>query len=112
MMDTLALSYIDNNRTYSNDVREICDVLGIEAARQVLFNEFSEVMSFAGLSVNYHHLNLLCNRMTMNREMTPIFRSGLLNDDIGPIAKATFGDKPVLLLHLDMSSRSYERCKC
>ena len=98
MMDTLALSYIDSKRTYSNDVREICAVLGMEAARQVLFNEFSEVMSFAGLSVNYHHLNLLCDRMTMRNEMTPIFRSGLLNDDIGPIAKATFEVQTEVLL--------------
>tara|TARA_B110000483_G_C18192640_1_gene541607 strand:+ start:294 stop:3371 length:3078 start_codon:yes stop_codon:yes gene_type:complete len=98
MIDAMALSYIDSNRTYSNDVREICNVLGMEAARQVLFNEFLEVMSFAGLSVNYHHLNLLCNRMTMNKEMTPIFRSGILNDDIGPIAKATFEVQTEVLL--------------
>ena len=98
MMGTLALPYIDSKRTYSNDVREVCNVLGMEAARQVLFNEFSEVMSFAGLSVNYHHLNLLCNRMTMSSEMTPIFRSGLLNDDIGPIAKATFEVQTEVLL--------------
>jgi DNA-directed RNA polymerase II subunit RPB1 len=28
--------------------------------------------------------------MTMTKNMVPIFRSGILNDDIGPIAKATF----------------------
>jgi DNA-directed RNA polymerase II subunit RPB1 len=28
--------------------------------------------------------------MTMTKDMVPIFRSGILNDNIGPIAKATF----------------------
>ena len=36
--------------------------------------------------------------MTMNTEMIPIFRSGLLNDDIGPIAKASFEETPEMFL--------------
>ena len=90
LMNALSLDYIDNKRTYSNDIREVLDVLGIEAARQVLYNEFNEVMEFADAYINYHHLNLLCDRMSLTSDMIPIFRSGLLNDDIGPIAKATF----------------------
>ena len=70
--------------------REVCDILGIEAARQMLFNELTEVMEFADAFINYHHLSLLCDRMTMTKDMVPIFRSGILSDDIGPIAKATF----------------------
>ena len=90
LMDALALDYIDPTRTYSNDIREIFDVLGIEAARQMIYNEMAEVMEFSGVYINYHHLSLLCDRMTCNSDMVPIFRSGLLNDNVGPIAKATF----------------------
>ena len=90
LIDALALDFIDTNRSVSNDIREVFDVLGIEAARQMLYNEILEVMEFADANVNYHHLNLLCDRMCMTKDLTPIFRSGLLNDDIGPIAKATF----------------------
>ena len=90
LMNILGLDFIDYMRTYSNDIREVCDVLGIEAARQMLFNEISEVMEFSDAYINYHHLSLLCDRMTMTKNMVPIFRSGLLNDNIGPIAKATF----------------------
>jgi DNA-directed RNA polymerase beta' subunit len=68
----------------------VYDVLGIEAARQIIYNEFVEVMEFSDVYINYHHLSLLCDRMTMTQNMVPIFRSGILNDDIGPIAKATF----------------------
>ena len=90
LMDTLAIDFIDNKRTYSNDIKEIFDVVGIEAARQVLYNEFVDVMEFSDVYINYHHLSLLCDRMTCTKNMVPIFRSGILNDDIGPIAKGTF----------------------
>ena len=90
LMEILALDYIDTSRTLSNDIKEVFNVLGIEAARQVIHNEFVEVMEFSDVYINYHHLSLLCDRMTSTQNMVSIFRSGILNDDIGPIAKATF----------------------
>lgn len=90
LLDTLALDFIDGERTYCNDIKEIFDVMGIEAARQVIYNELVEVMEFADVYINYHHLSLLCDRMTATKDMVAIFRSGILNDDIGPISKSTF----------------------
>jgi len=90
LMETLSLDFIDHTRTYSNDIKEIFDVLGIEAARQVIYNELVEVMEFSDVYINYHHVSLLCDRMTSTKDMVSIFRSGILNDDIGPIAKGTF----------------------
>jgi DNA-directed RNA polymerase beta' subunit len=90
LLETLGMDFIDYVRTYSNDIREVYDTLGIEAARQMLYNELSEVMEFADTYINYHHLSLLCDRMTSTQNMVPIFRSGILNDDIGPVAKGTF----------------------
>ena len=90
LLETLALDYIDSTRTYSNDIYEVFEVLGIEAARQVLYNEFVEVMEFSDVYINYHHLSVLCDRMTSTINMVPIFRTGILADDIGPISKSTF----------------------
>ena len=90
LRDVLAFDFIDNKRTYSNDIKEVFDVLGIEAARQILYNELTEVMDFSGVYINYHHLSILCDRMTSNHNLVAIFRSGILNDDIGPISKSTF----------------------
>ncbi len=87
LLETLAIDYIDGRRTYSNDIREIYDVLGIEATRQIIFNELLEVL---GSEINYHHTSILCDRMTSNKDLVSIFRTGILNDDIGPIAKSTF----------------------
>ena len=90
LLETLSLDFIDFKRTHSNDIREIFDVLGIEAARQSIYNELNEVMEFSGVYINHHHSSLLCDRMTCNKDLVSIFRSGLLNDNIGPLAKATF----------------------
>ena len=90
LLETLAIDFIDFKRTHSNDIREIFDVLGIEAARQSIYNELNEVMEFSGVYINHHHSSLLCDRMTCNKDLVSIFRSGLLNDNIGPLAKATF----------------------
>jgi DNA-directed RNA polymerase beta' subunit len=98
MLDVLGTDFIDFQRTYSNDIGEVFDVLGIEAARQIIFNEFSEVMEFSDVNINYHHLSLLCDRMTVTKDMVAIFRSGLHNDNIGPIAKATFEVHTEILL--------------
>ena len=99
LLDVLGTDYIDSWRTNSNDISEIFNVLGIEAARQVIFNEFSEVMEFSDVTINYHHLSLLCDRMTVTKDMVAIFRSGLHNDNIGAIAKATFEVHTEILLN-------------
>ena len=98
LLDLLGLDYIDVNRTYTNDIQEIYNVLGIEAARQAIFNEISEVIEFDSTYINYHHLSLLCDRMTCNSTMVSIFRHGINNDNIGPIAKASFEETPEMFL--------------
>ena len=99
LLDILGTDFIDTDRTYSNDISEVFDILGIEAARQSIFNEFAEVMEFSDVNINYHHLSLLCDRMTVTKSMVAIFRSGLHNDNVGPIAKATFEVHTEILLN-------------
>lgn len=98
LLDLLGLDYIDVNRTYTNDIQEIYNVLGIEAARQAIFNEISEVIEFDSTYINYHHLSLLCDRMTCNSTMVSIFRHGINSDNIGPVAKASFEETPEMFL--------------
>ena len=90
-LEMLGLNYIDTKRTYSNDIQEIYKTLGIEAARQSILTEFTEVMEHSDVYVNYHHLSVLCDRITYNgKDMVAVYRSGILKDNIGPVAKATF----------------------
>jgi DNA-directed RNA polymerase II subunit RPB1 len=98
MMDVLALDYIDASRTFSNNIVEIYETLGIEAARQTIYNELVDVIEFDGTYINYHHFSVLCDRMTYTSKMISIFRHGINNDNIGPIAKASFEETPEMFL--------------
>jgi DNA-directed RNA polymerase II subunit RPB1 len=98
LLTALALDYIDVTRTISNDIQEIYNVLGIEAARVAIYNELSEVLEFDNTYINYHHLIMLSDRMTASANMVSIFRHGINNDDIGPIAKASFEETPEMFL--------------
>ena len=98
LMHLLSMNEIDVTRTYTNDIQEIYRVLGVEAARQSIMNELSEVIEFDGTYVNYHHLGMLCDRMTCNDAMVSIFRHGINNDNIGPIAKASFEETPQMFM--------------
>ena len=95
--DILTTDEIDTERTYSNDIQEIYRTLGIEAARQSIYNELEEAFEDSSY-INYHHLALLSDRITATSNMVSIFRHGINNDDIGPIAKASFEETPEMFL--------------
>lgn len=98
----LALDYIDGTRTITNDIHETKRVLGIEAARQVIINELDFAFAANGVMVPYHHLSLLVDRMTYNKEFVQIYRHGINNDNIGPIAKASFEETPQMFIDAAM----------
>ena len=98
LLDVLGLDFIDNKRTMSNDIIEIYNVLGIEAARQAIYNELVEVVEFDGTYINYHNYSVLVDRMTFTSKLISIFRHGINNDNIGPIAKASFEETPEMFL--------------
>jgi len=75
-------------------ITEIYHVLGIEAARSAIYNEFIEVLADNDSYINEHHLTILCDRMTYCYKMISVFRHGINNDDIGPLAKASFEETP------------------
>ena len=98
LLDVLGLDFIDNKRTMSNDIIEIYQVLGIEAARQAIYNELAEVIEFDGTYINFHNYSVLVDRMTATSKLISIFRHGINNDNIGPIAKASFEETPEMFL--------------
>ena len=98
LLDVLGLDYIDKSRTSSNDIIEIYNVLGIEAARQAIYNELVEVVEFDGTYINFHNYSVLVDRMTFTHKLISIFRHGINNDNIGPIAKASFEETPEMFL--------------
>ena len=108
LLDILGLDYIDGSKTFSNDIQEVYNVLGIEAARQTILNELVDVIAFDGTYINYHNYSVLVDRMTFTSKMISIFRHGINNDNIGPIAKASFEETPEMFLkaarHADLDT--------
>jgi DNA-directed RNA polymerase II subunit RPB1 len=98
LLDVLGLEFIDKKRTTTNNIITIFELFGIEAARQAIYNEMTEVIEFDGAYINFHHLSILIDRMTHNHKLVSIFRHGINNDNIGPIAKASFEETPEIFL--------------
>jgi DNA-directed RNA polymerase II subunit RPB1 len=90
LTQVLALPHVDPVRTWTNDINEVYQVLGIEAARQALYNELTAVMNQKNNSVNYRHMALLVDAMTSRGTLTSVSRHGINKGDIGPLAKCSF----------------------
>ena len=84
--------YVDFTNTYSNDIIEIYNTLGIEAARTLLIEQITEVIEYEGSYINDRHIELLCDIMTNKGFLTAINRQGINRGDIGPLAKCSFED--------------------
>jgi DNA-directed RNA polymerase II subunit RPB1 len=97
LADILANPNIDNTRTISNDIREIYEILGIEAARNSLHKELVNVTSEG--SMNYRHMSLLIDTMTFKGQLMSIDRHGINRGDIGPLAKSSFEETTDMLIN-------------
>jgi DNA-directed RNA polymerase beta' subunit len=98
LLDVLGLKEVDAIRTISNDINEIYELFGVEAARQALYNELQSVINDAGLYVNYRHVALLVDTMTNRGYMLSIDRHGINRADIGPFAKCSFEETTDMLI--------------
>lgn len=98
LVDILGHKHVDSKTTISNDVTEIYEILGIEAARQALYNEISDIIKDADLYVNYRHIALLVDTMTTKGYLLSVDRHGINRVDIGPLAKCSFEEVTDMLV--------------
>ena len=90
LSEILILDEVDYNRTISNDINEIYQVLGIEAARKAIINELRKIFKAYEIDIKYRHLSILCDVMTHRGYLSPINRFGINKGGFSPIRKATF----------------------
>jgi DNA-directed RNA polymerase II subunit RPB1 len=81
---------VDKTKTMCNDMWEIYRVLGIEAARQFLIEEYMDVVSSDGSFINSSHVELLVDVMVYTGTIISISRYGQKKVGCGPMAKASF----------------------
>lgn len=71
------LDLFDTKTTLSNNMWEIYNTLGIEATREFLIREFTDVISSDGTFINKCHIYLLVDSMTCKGDITSISRYSL-----------------------------------
>jgi len=102
LLDILCNPNIDATRTISNDVWEIFEAFGIEAARTALYNEIMGVIRES--SINYRHIALLIDTMTHKGSLMSIDRHGINRGDVGPLAKSSFEETTDMLINASVFS--------
>ncbi|MBI2232967.1 MAG: DNA-directed RNA polymerase subunit A'' [Candidatus Aenigmarchaeota archaeon] len=86
----LLMDEVDVKRTTTNDVHQIFEILGIEAARNTILKESRETLEEQGLEVDVRHLMLLADVMTVDGEIKDIGRYGISGKKASVLARANF----------------------
>ena len=90
LKEILDMEGIDHVRTTTNNIHEIGEVLGIEAARQSIINEAQNTLSEQGLSVDVRHIMLVADIMTSEGVVKSIGRHGISGEKSSVLARAAF----------------------
>ncbi|MBI2448732.1 DNA-directed RNA polymerase subunit A' [Candidatus Pacearchaeota archaeon] len=90
LKDILNLKGIDKNKTISNDIHEIADVLGIESARQAIINEINRVIENQGFDIDERHLKLIADAMCSSGNVKGVTRMGIIAQKSSILARASF----------------------
>ena len=99
LKEILDMDGIDHVRTTTNNIHEIGEVLGIEAARQSIINEAQNTLSEQGLSVDVRHIMLVADIMTSEGIVKSIGRHGISGEKSSVLARAAFEETGKHLLH-------------
>ena len=99
LKEVLSMDGIDQVRTTTNNIHEIGQVLGIEAARRSIINEAQKTLSEQGLSVDVRHIMLVADIMTSEGVVKSIGRHGISGEKSSVLARAAFEETGKHLLH-------------
>ena len=86
----LKIKDVDFRKTKTNNIKETRDVLGVEAARQVIINQTKETIGIYGIVVDYRHISLLADVITYNGNLMGLNRYGIVKMKNSPMMLASF----------------------
>jgi DNA-directed RNA polymerase subunit A" len=90
LQEVFDIEGVDPARTISNHPGEMCEVFGIEAARNSIIKEIMETLREQGLNVDVKHIMLASDMMTCDGEVKQIGRHGLSGEKASILARAAF----------------------
>jgi DNA-directed RNA polymerase subunit A" len=86
----LGIEGVDPTRTTTNNIMEIYEVLGIEAARNAIIKEIKRVLDDHGLDVDYRHIMMVADAMTYSGKVRQVGRHGVAGEKGSVLARASF----------------------
>ncbi len=90
LKDIADLDGVDMTKSTTNNINEIYEVFGIEAARNSIIKEATDTLREQGLSVDVRHIMLVADIMTVDGEVKAIGRHGISGEKASVLARAAF----------------------
>ena len=90
LKEVIEFEGVDPARTKTNNITEIAEVLGVEAARNSIINEANDTLREQGLTVDVRHIMLVADMMTCDGEIKQIGRHGISGEKVSVLARAAF----------------------
>src|SRR3989344_4131144 len=90
LKEALDMEEVDGARTTTNQIFEIAEVLGIEAARNAIIKEAYKVIRDQGLEIDIRHIMFLADIMTRTGVIKGITRGGISGEKESVLARASF----------------------
>ncbi len=90
LKDVFEVVGVDTTRTRTNNISEISQVLGIEAARNAIIHEALSTLNEQGIMVDVRHIMLVADMMCMEGEVKQIGRHGIAGEKESVLSRAAF----------------------
>ncbi|MDD3621620.1 MAG: DNA-directed RNA polymerase subunit A'' [Methanofollis sp.] len=90
LKDVFEVVGVDTTRTRTNNINEISQILGIEAARNAIIDEMKSTLGEQGISVDVRHIMLIADMMCMDGEVKQIGRHGIAGEKESVLSRAAF----------------------
>jgi DNA-directed RNA polymerase subunit A" len=90
LKDVFDVAGVDKTRTRTNNISEIAQVLGIEAARNAIIHEAQSTLNEQGILVDVRHIMLVADMMCMEGEVKQIGRHGIAGEKESVLSRAAF----------------------
>lgn len=102
----LQIDHVDISRTKTNDINQVYEVLGIEAARNMILQETLNTLGEQGLDVDMRHILLLADMMTFDGTVRDIGRYGVSGKKSSVLARANFEETKKHLINASFSGET------
>ncbi|MBI2173088.1 MAG: DNA-directed RNA polymerase subunit A'' [Candidatus Aenigmarchaeota archaeon] len=97
---------VDIHRTTTNDIYQVLEVLGIEAARNMILRETLNTLGEQGLDVDVRHILLLADMMSFDGTVKDIGRYGVSGKKSSVLARANFEETKKHLINASFSGET------